>query len=153
MQDLSVSSGVESSAAGDICAQYGARLVSSSSLAERQDLLDLVRERQREREEDDCSSHPGGLAFWLRPGGGKCEVWLTDSTDSSDLALPGQFTLVEADCEAVFSTTIGRGLTRLGSHWSRASECCLRQQSYAIKNQIGILRQSLVLYVIRIVTS
>ena len=25
----------------------------------------------------------------------------------------------------------------LHSHWSRASECCLRQQSYAIKNQLG----------------
>ena len=36
---------------------------------------------------------------------------------------------------SVFSTTIGPGLTRLGSHWSRASECCLRQQSYAINNQ------------------
>ena len=35
----------------------------------------------------------------------------------------------------VFSTLIGRGLTILGSHWSRAAECCLRQQSYAIKNQ------------------
>ena len=31
------------------------------------------------------------------------------------------------------STTIGRDPTSLGSHWSRASECCLRQQSYAIR--------------------
>ena len=37
--------------------------------------------------------------------------------------------------QAVFSTLIGRYPTRLGSHWSRASECCLRQQSYAMKNQ------------------
>ena len=34
-------------------------------------------------------------------------------------------------CQAVFSTLIGRGPTRLGSRWSSASECCLRQQSYA----------------------
>ena len=33
----------------------------------------------------------------------------------------------------VSSTLIGRGLTRLGSHWSRASECWWRHQSYAIK--------------------
>ena len=33
------------------------------------------------------------------------------------------------------STLIGRGISRLGSHWSRASECCWRQQSYALKNQ------------------
>ena len=38
--------------------------------------------------------------------------------------------------KSVFSTLIGRGPTMLGSHWSRASECCLRQQSYAIKNQL-----------------
>jgi len=35
---------------------------------------------------------------------------------------------------SVFSTTIGRATTRLGSHWSRASECCW--QSYAIKNRL-----------------
>ena len=35
-----------------------------------------------------------------------------------------------------FSSLIGRGPTRLGSHWSRASECCLRQQSFAIRNQL-----------------
>ena len=33
-----------------------------------------------------------------------------------------------------FSTLIGRGPMRLESHWSRASECCWRQQSYSIKN-------------------
>ena len=31
-----------------------------------------------------------------------------------------------------FSNLIGRVPTMLGSHWSRASDCCLRQQSYAI---------------------
>ena len=35
----------------------------------------------------------------------------------------------------VFSTLIGRATTRLGSHWSRASECCWPQQSCAIKKQ------------------
>ena len=41
-----------------------------------------------------------------------------------------------------FLTLIGRGTKRLGSHWSRALECCnifmvlLCQQSYAIKNQL-----------------
>ena len=39
--------------------------------------------------------------------------------------------------KAVFSTLIGRAPRRLGSHWSRASECCLHQQIYAIKNQRG----------------
>ena len=29
--------------------------------------------------------------------------------------------------QAVSSTLIGPALTRLGSHWSRASECCWRQ--------------------------
>ena len=42
----------------------------------------------------------------------------------------------EVRVKAVFSTLIGRGISRLVSHWSRASECCLRQQSYAIKNQL-----------------
>ena len=28
------------------------------------------------------------------------------------------------DSQAVFSTTIGPAPTRLGSHWSRASQCC-----------------------------
>ena len=37
---------------------------------------------------------------------------------------------------AVFSATIGPGPMRLGSHWSRPSECLLRQQSYAIENQL-----------------
>ena len=37
------------------------------------------------------------------------------------------------------SNLIGRGPTRLGSHWSRASQCCLPQQSYAIKNQLVAL--------------
>ena len=37
--------------------------------------------------------------------------------------------------QAVFSTLIGPAPTRLGSHWSRASECYLRQKSYGIKNQ------------------
>ena len=36
----------------------------------------------------------------------------------------------------VFSTPIGREPTRLGSYWSRAAECCLRQQSYAVNNQL-----------------
>ena len=36
----------------------------------------------------------------------------------------------------VFSTLIGPAPTKLGSHWSRVSECFLRQQSYAIKNQL-----------------
>ena len=35
------------------------------------------------------------------------------------------------------STTIGPGPTRRGSHWSRASECCLGQQFYVIKYQLG----------------
>ena len=48
--------------------------------------------------------------------------------------------------KAVFSTLIGRGPTRLGSHWSRASECCLRPQSYAIKNPLGLCMPKLDLY-------
>ena len=35
-----------------------------------------------------------------------------------------------------WSTLIGRAPTLLRSHWSRAPECCWRQQSYAIKNQL-----------------
>ena len=38
--------------------------------------------------------------------------------------------------KAEFSTLIGRGPTRLGSHWSRGSWYCWRQQSYVIKNQL-----------------
>ena len=34
------------------------------------------------------------------------------------------------------STLIGRAPTMLGSHWLRASECCLCHQSDAIKNQL-----------------
>ena len=37
---------------------------------------------------------------------------------------------------AVFYTLIGRGPSRLGSHWSRISYCCLHQLSCAIKNQL-----------------
>ena len=37
----------------------------------------------------------------------------------------------------VFSTLIGPAPTRLGPHWSGASERCLRQKSHAIKNQLG----------------
>ena len=40
MQDLSVFDGVDIEAAEAVCAQYGARLVSSSSLEEIQDLLE-----------------------------------------------------------------------------------------------------------------
>ena len=40
MQDLSVFDGVDIEAAEAVCAQYGARLVSSSSLEEMQDLLE-----------------------------------------------------------------------------------------------------------------
>ena len=36
----------------------------------------------------------------------------------------------------VYSTLIGRDPTVLSSYWSRASECCWGQQSYAIKNQL-----------------
>ena len=36
----------------------------------------------------------------------------------------------------VWSTLIGRGMSRLVSHWSTASIVLLRQQSYAIKNQL-----------------
>ena len=95
-----MSGGVDVEAAEDICAQYGARLVSSSSLEERQDLVELYRERGRERVESSCSSSPpGGQAYWLRPGGEeRCEVWLADTADSTDLSLPGQFTVVRADC-------------------------------------------------------
>ena len=41
MQDLLVSGGVDIEAAEAVCAQCGARLVSSFSLEERQDLLEL----------------------------------------------------------------------------------------------------------------
>ena len=54
----------------------------------------------------------------------------------------------------VFSTLIGRGQTMFGSYWSRTSECCLRQQYYAIKTRLigGYFAcSSLVLYGIRIV--
>ena len=48
-----MSGGVESEAAEAVCAQCGARLVSSSSLEERQDLLEFFRnKRGRELEED-----------------------------------------------------------------------------------------------------
>ena len=40
MQDLSAFDGVDIEAAVAVCAQYGARLVSSSSLEEMQDLLE-----------------------------------------------------------------------------------------------------------------
>ena len=40
MQDLSVFDGGDMEAEGAVCAQYGARLVSSSSLEEIQDLLE-----------------------------------------------------------------------------------------------------------------
>ena len=40
MQDLSVFDGVYIEAAEAVCSQYGARLVSSSSLEEMQDLLE-----------------------------------------------------------------------------------------------------------------
>ena len=54
VQDLSVSGGVESEDAEAICAQYGARLVSSSSLADSEDLLELYRaRRRRERREEE----------------------------------------------------------------------------------------------------
>ena len=43
----------------------------------------------------------------------------------------------------VFSTTIGPAPTRVDSHWLRASECCLRQQSCAIKNQLASKAPSL----------
>ena len=47
-----MSGGVESEAAEAVCAQCGARLVSSSSLEERQDLLEFYRnKRGRELEE------------------------------------------------------------------------------------------------------
>ena len=36
----------------------------------------------------------------------------------------------------VFFTLIGRGPTRLGSHWSRASEFFFREQCFCIKNQL-----------------
>ena len=45
MQDLIVSGGVESEAAEAVCAQCRARLVSSSSLEERQNLLEFYRSR------------------------------------------------------------------------------------------------------------
>ena len=96
-----MSGGVDVEAAEDICAQYGARLVSTSSLEERKDLVELYRERGREVTESDCSSSssPGGQAYWLRPEGEeRCKVWLADSADSTDLALPGQFTVVKAAC-------------------------------------------------------
>ena len=37
---------------------------------------------------------------------------------------------------AAWFTLIGRGMSRLGSHWSRDSQFCWRQLSYAIKNQL-----------------
>ena len=37
---------------------------------------------------------------------------------------------------SVWSPLIGRGSTRLVSHWSRASQCCYASVSYAIKNQL-----------------
>merc|ERR1719192_962304 len=46
-QDLNVSGGVDYEAADAVCAQYGARLVSSSSLEERQDLLEFYRNKRR----------------------------------------------------------------------------------------------------------
>ena len=57
----------------------------------------------------------------------------------------------------VFSTLIGRGSTRLVSHWSRASECWLRQQSYAMKNHLvatrGLWMPELVFYDIRLLAT
>ena len=76
-------------------------------------------------------------------------------------ALSGVENVVWIVVEAVFSTLIGRGMSRLGSHWSRASDVrvLLRQQSYARKNPLvakipptrGICCSSLVLYGMSIV--
>ena len=85
-----MSGGVDYEAAEAVCAQYGARLVSSSSLEERQDLLEYYRNK---REESDCSAD--SQAYWLRSEGGRCEVWLADSPG---LSLPGQFKLTAAPC-------------------------------------------------------
>ena len=46
---------------------------------------------------------------------------------------------VSQHCSAVFSTLIGPGPTRLGSHWSRASECCMGRQCYPIKLPVVII--------------
>ena len=62
MQDLSVFGAVESEVVEAVCAQYGARLVSSSSLEERQDLLEYYRnKRGRKLEDYDCSPDFQGL--------------------------------------------------------------------------------------------
>ena len=62
--------------------------------------------------------------------------------DNSDIETmqPDAFRLVSTRYQsvaAVWSTLIGRAMSRLVSHWSRASIVMLRQQSYAIKNQLG----------------
>ena len=44
--------------------------------------------------------------------------------------------LQDTQCRSVWSTLIGREPTRLGSHWSRALECCYASVSHAIKNQL-----------------
>ena len=53
--------GVDYEAAEAVCAQYGSRLVSSSSLEERQDLLELSRNKRGGELEE------GGRSGWLTP--------------------------------------------------------------------------------------
>ena len=93
MKELEVSGGVTLETAQAVCAQYGAGLVTASSLDQRTDLLDQVREERRSQ----CwEEGRGGLGYWLRPEEGeRCRVWVAD-TDL--LSVPGQFTLTSVPC-------------------------------------------------------
>ena len=62
VQDLSVSEGADRETAVRVCGQYGARLLSTSELQERPDLLDHFREERRDFQ---CSQP---LGYWLREG-------------------------------------------------------------------------------------
>ena len=71
-------------------------------------------------EESNSSLDPNYLSTYLKTLGSKS--WFCCHTNYSLTA---------------WSTLIGREMSRLGSHWSRALKWCLHYQSYAIKNQLG----------------
>ena len=73
-------------------------------------------------------------SVWEDPG------WVQGGSEfygerAGDWRRSGSFVNSVLHSMSVCSTLIGRGSLRLGSHWSRASDCCWRQHSHAIKNQ------------------
>ena len=85
--------------------------------------------------EDDEQEFITEYLSWLRGGDDSpAHMEIYNFGYEGELPVPSIALTPDSDLKAVFSTTIGWGPSRLGSHWSRDSECCLRQQSYAIKN-------------------